>query len=95
MGSGFNNWVNTWDEFLIEVIEKIKKRWLKKDKQKLKELEKKYEETNKQCQDAYDKYLSLNNKVYNLSNSIDRLKEKYTYTKKIKVKNKHYIEPSY
>ena len=77
MGNGFN----TWDEFLTQVIEKIKKRWLKKDKQKLKELEKKYQETNKQCQAAYDEYLSLSNKVYYLSNSIDRLYKKYTSVK--------------
>jgi len=91
MGNGFN----TWDEFFTEVIEKIKKKWLKKDKQKLKELEKKYEETNKQCQAAYDKYLSLSNKTANISDSIDRLYKKYTSAKKVKLKNPHYIAPSY
>ena len=91
MGNGFN----TWDEFLTKVIEKIKKRWLKKDKQKLKELEKKYKETNKQCQDAYDKYLSLTNKTSNISDSIDRLYKKYTSIKKVKLKNPHYIASSY
>jgi len=91
MGNGFN----TWDEFLTKVIEKIKKRWLKKDKQKLKELEKKYEETNKQCQVAYDKYFSLRNKSASISDSIDRLYKKYTSVKKVKLKNPHYIAPSY
>ena len=91
MGNGFN----FWDEFLTKEIEKIKKRWLKKDKQKLKELEKKYKETNKQCQDAYDKYLSLTNKTSNISDSIDRLYKKYTSIKKVKLKNPHYIAPSY
>ena len=91
MGNGFN----FWDEFLTKEIEKIKKRWLKKDKQKLEELEKKYQETNKQCQAAYDKYLSLSNKTANISDSIDRLYKKYTSVKKVKLKNPHYIEPSY
>ena len=91
MGNGFN----FWDEFLTKEIEKIKKRWLKKDKQKLEELEKKYEETNKQCQAAYDKYLSLSNKTADISDSIDRLYKKYTSVKKVKLKNPHYIAPSY
>lgn len=91
MGNGFN----FWDEFLTKEIEKIKKRWLKKDKQKLEELEKKYEETNKQCQAAYNKYLSLSNKTADISDSIDRLYKKYTSVKKVKLKNPHYIAPSY
>ena len=91
MGNGFN----FWDEFLTKEIEKIKKRWLKKDKQKLEELEKKYEETNKQCQAAYNKYLSVSNKTADISDSIDRLYKKYTSVKKVKLKNPHYIAPSY
>ena len=91
MGNGFN----FWDEFLTKEIEKIKKKWLKKDKQKLEELEKKYEETNKQCQAAYNKYLSLSNKTADISDSIDRLYKKYTSVKKVKLKNPHYIAPSY
>ena len=31
--------VNTWDKFLIEIVDKIKKKWLKKDKEQLKQLE--------------------------------------------------------
>ena len=59
------------------------------------ELEKKYEETNKQCQAAYNKYLSLSNKTADISDSIDRLYKKYTSVKKVKLKNPHYIAPSY
>ncbi len=36
MGGGYNyvDWKNTWDKYLTEIIDKIKVRWLKKDKDK-------------------------------------------------------------
>ena len=32
MGGGLGHWVNTTDKFIIEVIYKIKKKWLKAEK---------------------------------------------------------------
>ena len=41
------------------------------------------------------KYFLLKNKSASISDSIDRLYKKYTFVKKVKLKNPHYIAPSY
>jgi len=92
MGSGYNWWVNITDKFLIKTMDFIKKRWLKTDKVKMQELLKKKQETEKQKDDAWVKWVKLNKKCNKIEKQIDKLNEKYTYTKKYKVKNPNYQE---
>jgi len=86
MGSGYNWWVNITDKFLIETMDFIKKRWLKADKVKMQELLKQKQETEKQKDDAWVKWFKLTKKCNKIEKQIDKLNEKYTYTKKYKVK---------
>ena len=82
---------NTWDEYLTETIEKIKKRWLKSDKIKLKQLEIEFEKSEKECEEAHQKYMKLLNKNLKISNQIDKLNKKYTYKQTKKVLNPDYF----
>jgi len=95
MGGGYNyvDWKNTWDKYLTEIIDKIKVRWLKKDKDKLKKLETKADQLQKETDIAQKIYLDLSDKLENVENSICKLNNKYTYQKKIKVDNPYY-EPN-
>tara|TARA_R110000764_G_scaffold174830_1_gene261226 strand:- start:186 stop:479 length:294 start_codon:yes stop_codon:yes gene_type:complete len=92
MGSGFNGWRNTWDEYLTEIVNKIKVRWLKKDKDKLKKLENKAKQLQKETDIARKVYFDLKDKLDNVENSIYKLNDKYIYQKKIKRKNPDYKE---
>ena len=93
MESGFiNAWKNTWDEYLTEIVNKVKVRWFKKDKDKLKKLESKAKQLQKKTDIAERVYFDLRDKLYNVENSIYKLNDKYTYQKKIKIKNPDYRE---
>ena len=92
MGSGFDEFRNTWDKYLTEIVEKIKVRWLKKDKDKLKKLENKADQLQKETDIAEKIYFDLRDKLENVENSICKLNEKYTYQKNIKVDNPNYKE---
>jgi hypothetical protein len=81
---------NTWDKFLTEIVDKIKKRWLKKDKQQLKELELQSKKLDIEKDIAYSNYIKIEKKCEKVENKIYRLNQKYTYQKKIKVKNPNY-----
>ena len=81
---------NTWDEYITETIEKVKKRWLKSDKVKLKQLQIEFEKSEKECEEAHQKYMKLLNKNLKISNQIDKLNNKYTYKQTKKVLNPHY-----
>jgi len=81
---------NTWDKFLTEVVNKIKKRWLKKDKQQLKELELQSKKLDIERDIAYSNYKKIVDKCEKVENKIYRLNQKYTYQKKIKFKNPNY-----
>jgi len=81
---------NIWDKFLTEVVDKIKKRWLKKDKQQLKELELQSKKLDIERDIAYSNYKKIVDKCEKVENKIYRLNKKYTYSKKIKVKNPYY-----
>ena len=92
MGSGLNylDWKNTWDKYLTEIVEKIKVRWLKKDKDKLKKLKTKADQLQKETDIAEKIYFDLRDKLDNVETSIYKLNNKYTYQKKIKVDNPYY-----
>ena len=83
-------WTNTWDKYLTEIVEKIKVRWLKKDKDKLKQLEIKAKQLEEETNKARKIYRDLQNKLDNVETSIYKLNNKYTYQKKIKVYNTNY-----
>ena len=81
---------NTWDKYLTKIVEKIKVRWLKKDKDKLKQLEIKAKQLEEETNKARKIYCDLQNKLDNVETSIYKLNNKYTYQKKIKVDNPYY-----
>ena len=83
---------NTWDEFLTEEIEKTKKRWLKKDKLNLEQLKKQSKKLEEEKQKASDVYQAAIDKYNKNINKIDKIVGKYTYIKKVKVKNPFYDE---
>ena len=83
---------NTWDKYLTKIVEKIKVRWLKKDKDKLKQLEIKAEQLEEKTNKARKIYCDLQNKLDGVETSIYKLNNKYTYQKKIKVYNTNYEE---
>ena len=81
---------NTWDKYLTKIVEKIKVKWLKKDKDKLKNLELKEKQLKKETEKARKIYYNLRDKLDNVETSIYKLNNKYTYQKKIKVDNPYY-----
>ena len=81
---------DTWNEYFIEFVDKIKKRWLKKDKQQLKELELQSKKLKIERDIAYSNYKKIVDKCDKVENKIYRLNKKYTYQKKVKVKNPYY-----
>ena len=81
---------NTWDEYITETIEKVKKRWLKPDKIKLKQLQIELEKSEKECEEVNQKYMKLLNKNLKISNQIDKINKKYIYKQTKKVLNPNY-----
>ena len=81
---------DTWNEYFIEFVDKIKKRWLKKDKQQLKELELQSKKLDIERDIAYSNYRKIVDKCEKVENKIYKLNQKYTYQKKVKVKNPYY-----
>ena len=87
--------VNRTDKFITEEVEKVKKNWLKSDEKKLKELKIQSDKFKKEEQIAYDKWDKLDNKCIKIDKQIERINKKYTYTKKVRVKNENYREMEY
>ena len=83
---------NTWDKFLTEEIEKTKKNWLKKDKIQLEKLKKQSQKLEIEKQKASNIYSAALDKYNKNETKIDKLVGKYTYIKKVKVKNPFYDE---
>ena len=81
---------DTWNEYFTEFVDKIKKRWLKKDKQQLKELELQSKKLDIERDIAYSNYRKIVDKCEKVENKIYKLNKKYTYQKKVKVKNPYY-----
>ena len=87
--------VNRTDKFITEEVKKIKKNWLKSDEKKLKELKIQSDKFKKEEQIAYDKWDKLNDKCIKIDKQIERINKKYTYIKKVRVKNENYREMEY
>jgi len=83
---------DTWNEYFIEFINKIKKRWLKKDKEQLKQLELQSKKLDIERDIAYSNYTKIVDKCEKVENKIYKLNQKYTYRKKVKVRNPYYKE---
>jgi ribosomal protein L24 len=83
---------DTWNEYFIEFINKIKKKWLKKDKEQLKQLELQSKKLDIERDIAYSNFRKIADKCEKVENKIYKLNQKYTYRKKIKVRNPHYKE---
>ncbi len=92
MNKDFYYYKNTWDKFLTKVVDKIKEKWLKRDKQQLKELELQSKKLEIERDIAYSNYTKIVDKCEKVENKIYKLNQKYTYRKKIKVRNPHYKE---
>jgi len=83
---------DTWNEYFIEFINKIKKRWLKKDKEQLKQLELQSKKLDIERDIAYSNFRKIADKCEKVENKIYKLNQKYIYRKKIKVRNPYYKE---
>jgi len=83
---------DTWNEYFIEFINKIKKRWLKKDKEQLKQLELQSKKLDIERDIAYSNFRKIADKCEKVENKIYKLNQKYTYRKKVKVRNPYYKE---
>jgi len=81
---------NTWDKFLIKIVDKIKEKWLKKDKEQLKKLELQSKKLDIERDIAYSNYTKIVDKCEKVEKKIYKLNQKYTYQKKVKVKNPDY-----
>jgi len=87
--------VNRTDKFITEEVKKVKKNWLKSDEKKLKELKIQSDKFEKEKEIAYDRWDKLDNKCIKIDKQIERINKKYTYTKKVRVKNENYREMEY
>ena len=88
----YYNDVNRTDKFITDEVKKVKKNWLKADEKKLKELKIQSDKLKKEEQIAYDKWDKLDNKCIQIDKQIERINKKYTYIKKVRVKNENYRE---
>ena len=75
---------NTWDKYLTKIVEKIKVRWLKKDKDKLKQLEIKAEQLEEKTNKARKIYCDLQNKLDDVETSIINLITNILIKKRLK-----------
>ena len=87
--------VNRTDKFITEEVKKVKKNWLKSDEKKLKELKIQSDKFEKEKEIAYNKLDKLDNKCIKIDKQIERINKKYTYIKKVRVKNENYREMEY
>ena len=96
MDTWMKGWdVNTTDKYIIEEVERFKKRWHKSDTKKLKELELNRDKIREEKEKAWKNYLKLQIKEMATQKQIDSIEKKYTYVKKTKVKNPNYQDPIY
>jgi len=91
----FYDYINTTDKFITEKVEKVKKNWLKSDKEKLKILKEEEEKLENELDLLNQKENKLYSKKLKVEKQIDKINKKYSYTKKVRVKNVNYQEPKY
>ena len=77
-------------KYFYECITKIKIKKSKEDSRKLKELELALSKAEEEREIAYSKYSKLRDKTIRISDSITKIENKYSYTRRIKVLNPNY-----
>ena len=83
-------YINRISKYFYHFITKIKIKKSKEDSRKLKELELALSKAEEEREIAYNKYSKLLDKAIRISNSITKIKNKYSYTRRIKVLNPNY-----
>ena len=83
-------YINRISKYFYHFITKIKIKKSKEDSRKLKELELALSKAEEEREIAYNKYSKLLDKTIRISDSITKIENKYSYTRKVKVLNPNY-----
>ena len=84
------DYINTITKYFYEWITKIKIKKSKEDNRKLKELKLALSKSEEEAEIAWNKWIKLDDKTRKINKSIEKIENKYSYTKKVKVLNPNY-----
>ncbi len=84
------DYINTITKYFYEWITKIKIKKSKEDNRKLKELKLALSKSEEEREIAWNKWIKLDDKTRKINKSIEKIENKYSYTKKVKVLNPNY-----
>ena len=83
-------YINTITKYFYEWITKIKIKKSKEDNRKLKELKLALSKSEEETEIAWNKWIKLDDKTRKINKSIEKIENKYSYTRRIKVLNPNY-----
>ena len=86
------DYINTITKYFYEWITKIKIKKSKEDNRKLKELKLALSKSEEEAEIAWNKWIKLDDKTRKINKSIEKIENKYSYTRRIKVLNPNYKE---
>jgi len=89
------DYINTITKYFYEWITKIKIKKSKEDNRKLKELKLALSKSEEEAEIAWNKWIKLDDKTRKINKSIEKIENKYSYTKKVKVLNPNYGDRDY
>ena len=89
------DYINTLTKYFYECITKIKIKKSKEDNRKLKELKLALSKSEEEAEIAWNKWIKLDDKTRKINKSIEKIENKYSYTKKVKVLNPNYGDRDY
>ena len=89
------DYTNTITKYFYECITKIKIKKSKEDNRKLKELKLALSKSEEETEIAWNKWIKLDDKTRKINKSIEKIENKYSYTKKVKVLNPNYGDRDY
>ena len=84
------DYINTITKYFYEWITKIKIKKSKEDNRKLKKLKLALSKSEEEREIAWNKWIKLDDKTRKINKSIEKIENKYSYTKKVKVLNPNY-----
>ena len=84
------DYINTITKYFYEWITKIKIKKSKEDNRKLKELKLALSKSEEEREIAWNKWIKLDDKTRKINKSIEKIENKYSYTRKVKVLNPNY-----
>ena len=84
------DYINTITKYFYEWITKIKIKKSKEDNRKLKELKLALSKSEEETEIAWNKWIKLDDKTRKINKSIEKIENKYSYTRRIKVLNPNY-----